>query len=390
MKKNPNKKAGNWGALYNKPQNQVYFKDGGKIKVTAGGEKHVIYKKTTKRGEGKVGNIMVNHPTKDKGVWDTIDLTKKAGAKTIQQGVAATKKWHKENPYNNMKKQLTKKQMGGPSQKTKTVNKNGSYRTVEKTKSTPSSFKQSSKTTRTAYGIMKGAPKYKNILPAPVTPTEPSSDSKYMKKGGSIRKYQAGGTADSTKYFHDKFMKESLIANKILKKEGAYSKNYREADKVATKSSADYLRQIRKGKPGYDKNGRPIKAMDMLQKMYSTKKGKYQTGGATKDSTDYFKADKNLYYKQAETNAKYGLGKEADEMMKKAIKAELNELRQKNKGKLGYDANGHPVDIKKQLEQEELLRRAKKMGHNTIEEYKNSNWGYGKNYKKATTPKKKK
>jgi len=42
---------------------------------------------------------MVNHPTKDKGVWDTIDLTKKAGAKTVKQGVAATKKWHKENPY---------------------------------------------------------------------------------------------------------------------------------------------------------------------------------------------------------------------------------------------------------------------------------------------------
>ena len=52
-----------------------------KVKVTADGEKHVIYKKTTKKGEGKVGNIMVNHPTKDKGIWDTIDLTKKAGAK---------------------------------------------------------------------------------------------------------------------------------------------------------------------------------------------------------------------------------------------------------------------------------------------------------------------
>jgi hypothetical protein len=125
MMKNPNKKAGNWGALKNKPQNQVYFKDGGKVKVTAGGEKHVIYKKTTKRGEGKVGNVMVNHPTKDKGVWDTIDLTKKAGAKTIKQGVAATKKWHKENPYTNMKKKLTKKQTGGstPQQKNAIVNK---------------------------------------------------------------------------------------------------------------------------------------------------------------------------------------------------------------------------------------------------------------------------
>ena len=69
-----------------------------KVKVTAGGEKHVVYKKTTKSGEGKVGHIMVNHPTKDKGQWDTIDLTAKGRAKTVSQGVAATKKWHKDNP----------------------------------------------------------------------------------------------------------------------------------------------------------------------------------------------------------------------------------------------------------------------------------------------------
>jgi hypothetical protein len=74
-----------------------------KVKVSAGGEKHVVYKKTTKRGKGELGDIMVNHPTKDKGKWDTIDLTKKAGAKTVAQGVAATKKWHKDNPNYNYK-----------------------------------------------------------------------------------------------------------------------------------------------------------------------------------------------------------------------------------------------------------------------------------------------
>ena len=76
------------------------LKDGGKVKVSAGGEKHVIYKKTspTGIGKGKKGDIMVNHPTTDKGKWDTIDLTKKAKAKTVAQGVAATKKWHRENP----------------------------------------------------------------------------------------------------------------------------------------------------------------------------------------------------------------------------------------------------------------------------------------------------
>jgi len=75
-----------------------------KVKVTAGGEKHVVYKKTTKIGKGKPGDIMVNHPTTDKGKLDTIDLTKKAGAKTVKQVIAATKKWHRENPYPKPKK----------------------------------------------------------------------------------------------------------------------------------------------------------------------------------------------------------------------------------------------------------------------------------------------
>jgi len=69
-----------------------------KVKVTAGGEKHVVYKKTTKQGKGKKGDIIVNHPTTDKGQWDTIDLTQKSGAKTVKQGVASVKKWHKEHP----------------------------------------------------------------------------------------------------------------------------------------------------------------------------------------------------------------------------------------------------------------------------------------------------
>ena len=76
------------------------LKNGGKVTVMAGGEKHVVYKKTspTGVGKGKKGNIMVNHPTKDKGKWDTIDLTKIGRAKTVKQGVASTKKWHKDNP----------------------------------------------------------------------------------------------------------------------------------------------------------------------------------------------------------------------------------------------------------------------------------------------------
>jgi hypothetical protein len=76
------------------------LKKGGKVKVSAGGEKHVVYKKTspTGVGKGKKGDIMVNHPTTDKGKWDTIDLTKINKAKTIKEGVSSVKKWHKEHP----------------------------------------------------------------------------------------------------------------------------------------------------------------------------------------------------------------------------------------------------------------------------------------------------
>jgi hypothetical protein len=69
----------------------------GKVKLTTGNEKHVVYKKTTKKGEGKVGDIMVNHTSKDKGTYDTISLTRTAKAKTVKQGIKAEKDWHKKN-----------------------------------------------------------------------------------------------------------------------------------------------------------------------------------------------------------------------------------------------------------------------------------------------------
>lgn len=74
------------------------LKDGGKVKVKAGGENHVVYKATKNTSKAKKGDIMVNHPTMDKGKWDTINLTKIGRAKTVKQGVASTKKWHKDNP----------------------------------------------------------------------------------------------------------------------------------------------------------------------------------------------------------------------------------------------------------------------------------------------------
>lgn len=74
------------------------LKSGGKVKVKAGGENHVVYKAEKKTAKGKPGDIMVNHPTMDKGKWDTINLTRIGRAKTVKQGVASTKKWHRDNP----------------------------------------------------------------------------------------------------------------------------------------------------------------------------------------------------------------------------------------------------------------------------------------------------
>ena len=70
------------------------------INLIAGGEKHRVYVKKSPTGVGKgvKGHVMVNHPTEDKGKWDTIDLTEKASAKTVEDGKNATKKWHRENP----------------------------------------------------------------------------------------------------------------------------------------------------------------------------------------------------------------------------------------------------------------------------------------------------
>ena len=74
------------------------LKGGGKLKVTAGGEKHVIYASKKNTSKAKKGDIMVNHPTKDKGKWDTINLTRIGRAKTLKQGAASTRKWHRDNP----------------------------------------------------------------------------------------------------------------------------------------------------------------------------------------------------------------------------------------------------------------------------------------------------
>jgi hypothetical protein len=61
--------------------------------LNTGGADHVVKK-------NKKGEIIVDHAASAKaGKYDKINLTKKAGAKTVKEGVKATKDWHKKNPH---------------------------------------------------------------------------------------------------------------------------------------------------------------------------------------------------------------------------------------------------------------------------------------------------
>jgi len=53
---------------------------------TVDGEKHRVFKKD--------GDVYVDHVGKKGGKWDVINLTDKAGSKTVEQGVKATKNYH--------------------------------------------------------------------------------------------------------------------------------------------------------------------------------------------------------------------------------------------------------------------------------------------------------
>ena len=88
------------------------LKNGGKLKaiVKAGGQTHKVFKKTTDRGIGDKGDIVVDHTAGiPAGKWDKINLTAKSRAKTVKQGVASVKKWHKDNPDYGKKSSMAKK-----------------------------------------------------------------------------------------------------------------------------------------------------------------------------------------------------------------------------------------------------------------------------------------
>ena len=77
------------------------LKNGGKV-VKAGGQTHKVFKKKIDKGIGDKGDIVVDHTAgPSAGKWDKINLTEKSKAKTVKQGVASVRKWHRENPMKN-------------------------------------------------------------------------------------------------------------------------------------------------------------------------------------------------------------------------------------------------------------------------------------------------
>ena len=95
----------------------------------------------------------------------------------------------------------------------------------------------------------------------------------------TLKKYQAKNsevkpTADSTAYYknQEKIYRDLSNSYKGDTEVSKFNKGY--FARLAGKAVSDQLRQSHKGQPGFDENGKPVTAMDILQKMYSTKKGK--------------------------------------------------------------------------------------------------------------------
>ena len=85
------------------------LKNGGKVIVKAGGQTHKVFKKKVDKGIGDKGDIVVDHTAgRPAGKWDKINLTEKSRAKTVKQGVASVKKWHKDNPNYGKKSSMAK------------------------------------------------------------------------------------------------------------------------------------------------------------------------------------------------------------------------------------------------------------------------------------------
>ena len=104
----------NGGNITPVPNGHLIKKDGTSLKnggqvVKAGGQTHKVFKKKVDRGIGDKGDIVVDHTAgPSAGKWDKINLTEKSRAKTVKQGVASVKKWHKDNPEYGKKSSMAK------------------------------------------------------------------------------------------------------------------------------------------------------------------------------------------------------------------------------------------------------------------------------------------
>ena len=108
----------------------------------------------------------------------------------------------------------------------------------------------------------------------PITAFRKANEARDVVVKSSMKKMQDGGrttvkpTADSTLYYHnkvkDEFKKQADLVRKTrntgISLDDVYkSKSFQESEKRRLAERDNQIRQSKKGKPGYDKNGFPIK-----------------------------------------------------------------------------------------------------------------------------------
>jgi hypothetical protein len=80
------------GKTHTKTSKELFKGGKQEKKLNVGGTEHVVHK-------DKKGSVIVHHTKISAGKYDKINLTKMANVKTIEEGVKATKEWHKDNPH---------------------------------------------------------------------------------------------------------------------------------------------------------------------------------------------------------------------------------------------------------------------------------------------------
>jgi hypothetical protein len=188
MTKNPNKKAGNWGALKNKPQNLVPFNKGGTTKQTD------MKKQLTKKQAGGItpnGRKPKIATVRDPYNYETKGITKNK-INALGRGVTKTK----ATDYFVPGKFATINDTDSPemvSAKTNYLNdKRDQQKTgTQKTRTVTNLNKGTVKTVTKSKGSYVKDGEKKRVVTKSMIPGK--SNSGAMKTGGSVKKYQAGG-----------------------------------------------------------------------------------------------------------------------------------------------------------------------------------------------------